>query len=408
MKRVAGIDVGSQTHVAAIVSEDSQVVLLKPTSFTEDAPGYRKLLELLGSPADLLVAMEATGAYGRNLLLALGEQGYRVALLNPLRTRRFAQEELRRAKSDSVDALGIARFAAQKRPDPMPLFDEQTTQLREYVHFLDRLTQDYGDRLRQLHRLVHLCFPEFVRHVRSLSSQRATAILAVYPTAHDFPPSCLRKLAGLRPDGHHPVGRALAHDLIDAASASVGRHQGRAYRTETQYVCQDLDRLRLTLAELHEELESRVAEHEVGSLLMTIEGLGSSAVARMVAAVGDPARFRDSAAFAAYVGAVPGTNESGLRLPKSARLCPLGNARLRRALYMTTLGAVRRNPWLKQYYERLKGRGKRPKVALIAALRKLLTAVYSVAKHRRPFEPHMPSSEGVLETSNDITPAPRT
>ncbi len=78
------------------------------------------------------------------------------------------------------------------------------------------------------------------------------------------------------------------------------------------------------------------------------------------------------------------------------------------ALYMTTLGAVRRNPWLKQYYERLKGRGKRPKVALIAALRKLLTAVYSVAKHRRPFEPHMPSSEGVLETSNDITPAPRT
>ena len=39
-----------------------------------------------------------------------------VALLNPLRTHRFAAEELQRTKTDAIDALGIARFAAQKRP----------------------------------------------------------------------------------------------------------------------------------------------------------------------------------------------------------------------------------------------------------------------------------------------------
>jgi transposase len=37
-------------------------------------------------------------------------------VLNPLRTRRFAEEELQRTKTDAIDALGIARFAAQKRP----------------------------------------------------------------------------------------------------------------------------------------------------------------------------------------------------------------------------------------------------------------------------------------------------
>jgi transposase len=62
------------------------------------------------------VAMEATGHYWRNLYAALVTAGFEVALLNPLRTRRFAEEELQRTKTDAIDAVGIARFAAQKRP----------------------------------------------------------------------------------------------------------------------------------------------------------------------------------------------------------------------------------------------------------------------------------------------------
>jgi transposase len=52
---------------------------------------------------------------------------------------------------------------------------------------------------------------------------------------------------------------------------------------------------------------------------------------------------------------------------------------------MTTLGAVQRNPWLRAYYQRLRARGKLPKIALVAAMRKLVTAMYAVAKRRRPF-----------------------
>ncbi|MFN7598079.1 MAG: IS110 family transposase, partial [Cereibacter sp.] len=62
-----------------------------------------------------------------------------------------------------------------------------------------------------------------------------------------------------------------------------------------------------------------------------------------------------------------------------------GNAKLRRALWMTVLAAVRINPWLKAFHDRLRGAGKPPKLALIAAMRKLLHAVYSVAKSRNPF-----------------------
>ncbi len=68
---------------------------------------------------------------------------------------------------------------------------------------------------------------------------------------------------------------------------------------------------------------------------------------------------------------------------------PLGNARSRKSLFMVVLQLVRRNPWLRQYYERLRAAGKPGKVAIIAAMRKLLTAVWSVATHRRPFVPTM-------------------
>jgi len=66
--------------------------------------------------ASMLVAMEATGHYWQNLFAVLVAEGFAVALLNPMRTRRFAGEGLARAKTDALDAVGIARFGAQKRP----------------------------------------------------------------------------------------------------------------------------------------------------------------------------------------------------------------------------------------------------------------------------------------------------
>jgi transposase len=86
-----------------------------------------------------------------------------VALLNPVRTRRFAEEELERTKTDAVDALGIARFAAQKDPPASQLAEEGLDELREVVRLRERLLQDFGDRVRQLHRALDLSFPEFTR-----------------------------------------------------------------------------------------------------------------------------------------------------------------------------------------------------------------------------------------------------
>jgi transposase len=111
---VVGIDVGAEVHQVAVVDE-SDAVVTKPTAFEETAAGYEKLFGLLvragarggedlplatasAPPPSTLVVMEATGHYWQNLFAALVAKGFAVALVNPLRTHRFAGEELARTK----------------------------------------------------------------------------------------------------------------------------------------------------------------------------------------------------------------------------------------------------------------------------------------------------------------------
>jgi len=292
--RFAGVDIASETHVIALVDEGG-AVLVKPTAFTEDAAGYGKLFEQLGARAALLVAMEATGHYWKNLFAALAARGFSVALLNPVRTHRFAEEDLQRTKTDAIDALGIARFAAQKRPPATRLPDPATEELRELVRLRERLLQDFGDRVRQLHRLVDLGFPEFTRYVKGLDSELASAILHDYPTAAAFRGVSAKRLAGLRYDGRHQVGAELAGLLIEAAKHSVGHHHGEAYRVQVRYACEDLDILRRRLRQLNRDIEGTLGAHEVGMLLTSIEGIGPNTAARLIAELGNPAEFRTPA-----------------------------------------------------------------------------------------------------------------
>jgi transposase len=379
----AGIDVASETHVLACLDGDGRPIG-KPTPFAEDQEGYAKLLALLG-PEPVLITMEATGHYWKNLFAALTAAGHQVALLNPIVARRFQEAGLERTKTDAIDAYALARLAFEKRPAPTELNDAAVEDLRELVRHRDRLRGDFDDRVRQLHRLVDLGFPEFTRYVRSLDTMLATALLAAYPTALAFAKALPRRVAKLRFDGRHFVGLELAEQLVEAAKRSVGQHHGPAYGLQARHLCQDLDLGRRRLAEVERDIEGFIEAHEVGSLLATIDGIGALSAARLIAAVGDPARFRSPGALAAYVGVVPALRQSGKRTTTRSSIAPHGNARLRCSLWMPVLGAVRRNAWLKAFYDRLRANGKPPKVALVAAMRKLLHAVYSVAKNRQPF-----------------------
>jgi transposase len=389
--RFIGIDVASQTHVVAALSDQGEV-LLDPKPFGEDQSGYQQLKQLLGSPEDSLVLFEATGHYWKNLAASLTAWGFRIVLLNPLRTRRFAESDLERTKTDERDALTLARLGLEKRPAPTVLPDAATEELRELVRHRDRIKQDFDDRVRQLHRLVDLGFPELTQPIKNLGSQLATGILAEYPTAQAIAQVRPRELANLKYDGIHTVGVKLANELVLLAKTSVGAHHGPAYQMQVRHTCEDLDLWRGRLRQLEGDIEKSVDGHGLGTLLTSIDGIGPLTSARLLAELGDPSRFESPNALAAYVGVVPALKQSGLARGMRAGLSPIGNVRLRAKLYMPVLTAVRTNPWLKRHYDRLRAAGKQPKVALMACMRKLLHAIYSVAKNRKPFVPKLPNS----------------
>jgi transposase len=392
----AGIDIASERHVLARLDSAGKPIG-RPIAFTEDHAGSTRLAEAPGPPP-VLVAMEATGHCWKNLFAVLTAAGHDVALLDPFTARRSRDASLERTKTDRIDAEGLARLALEKRPAPTqlrdgrhrcaigPSGDGDAKGLRELLRHRDRLRQDFDDRVRQLHRLVDLGFPEFTRQVRSLDSMRATARIAEYPTAQAIARATPRRLAKLRYGGSHFVGPDPAERLVAAAKRSVGQHHGPVSALQARHICQDLDLWRRRLTEIDRDIEGLLGTHEVGRLLLSIDGLGPHSVARIIAAVGDPARFRSAGAFAAHVGVVPGLRQSGKPSGRTrAPIAPMGNARLRRALWMPVLGAVRRNPRLRAFHERLRAAGKSAKPAPIAAMRKLLNAVYSIAGNREPF-----------------------
>ncbi|HMB90364.1 MAG TPA: IS110 family transposase [Rhodothermales bacterium] len=78
--------------------------------------------------------------------------------------------------------------------------------------------------------------------------------------------------------------------------------------------------------------------------------------------------------------------ESGTSVERPRRISRVGNVRLRRALYMPALVAIRHDEAIGAFYAKLLGRGKKPLVAIVAVMRKLLHAIYGMLKHDADFD----------------------
>lgn len=90
---------------------------------------------------------------------------------------------------------------------------------------------------------------------------------------------------------------------------------------------------------------------------------------------------------AALVGVAPFNRDSGTL--KGHRTTWGGRASVRRAPYMATMSALRCDPVIRGWYDRLTAAGKPPKVALVACMRKLLTIMNAMMKSQIPWQPKL-------------------
>ena len=118
----------SEAYVGIDVSKDLFDVKVLPNNefqqFSNDDAGIKKLIKFLKKFDPVLIVFESTGGLEMPSVSSLIENNLPVVIINPRQVRDFAKATGRLAKTDSIDADTIARFARDIRPEVRPIKDE--------------------------------------------------------------------------------------------------------------------------------------------------------------------------------------------------------------------------------------------------------------------------------------------
>lgn len=122
------------------------------------------------------------------------------------------------------------------------------------------------------------------------------------------------------------------------------------------------------------------------TLLTSIQGIGEATASLFLAEVGDVSRFDNIKQLTAFFGLDPQDWQSGTSVHRPAHISKHGNSRLRAALYMPALTAMKHNRSCQLLNQRLENKHKPGKVRVVAVMRKLLHQIFGVLKNQKPFD----------------------
>jgi transposase len=312
-----GLDISKETLDACLWSEQRR----RHQRFGNTPAGHQALLAWLKREhaEDVHACMEATSTYGDALAETLVAAAMAVSVVNPSRIKSFADSQMRRTKTDRLDAEIIAEFCRCHQPE---LWRPPAPELRALQSLLRHRDALLSTRDEHRNRL---------ESSRSIESVRSSLERMIETTVRE----------------------------IDAINREIARHINQ-----------------------HPGLKSDC------DLLSSIGGIGTQTAAQILSEVPEIRRFAAARQVGSFAGLTPSARQSGSSLNWGGRISKKGSARLRKALYMPALAALRSNPVIKALAERMKERGKQPLAIITAAMRKLLELAYGVLKSGVPFDPN--------------------
>jgi transposase len=326
--------IGVDPHKLSVTFEarDSREILRATGRFGTDVRGYRLLLAHARQWPERIWAVEGANGIGRPLtqrLLASGERVLDVPAKLAARARVFDTGQGR--KTDPADAHAIVMVALRDKGLRELAADPDLTVLRLLCDRRDELSRARAQALNRLHRLFLELIPGGAPVKKSTGQYRAL-------------------LATVRP-------RDLA---------------GKTRRRMAAEEIAGLERLDAKLKAMKAELTAAVASS--GSHLMDIPGIGPAGAARILADVGDVARFPNRAHFACWTGTAPIDASSGQHTHH--RLSRAGNRRINHVLYMAGIVQLRNDTPGRAYFRRRIAEGKTPMEAMRCLRRRLSDVVY--------------------------------
>lgn len=181
---------------------------------------------------------------------------------------------------------------------------------------------------------------------------------------------------------------ARRRQLIEMLGAERNRHQQARDPQLQRRIATHVRWLTKALAALDTDLDDTIRSspiwRERDNLLQSVPGIGDVTAYTLLADLPELGRL-DRRKIAALVGVAPLNRDSGHW--RGRRRIAGGRPAVRSVLYMATLTAVRFNPVIAHFYQRLTAAGRPKKVALTAAMRKLLTILNAMLRDQRPWQP---------------------
>jgi transposase len=158
----------------------------------------------------------------------------------------------------------------------------------------------------------------------------------------------------------------------------------RMARNHIHFLQQQIDLLERTFKEQASESPSW---QQSLSALRTLPGFGFIVAGTLLTETDGLEAFLTAKQLIAYAGLAPAPYESGSSVKRRTHISKVGNQRLRRIAYLAAVSSIRTDSVFREFYTRLRKRGKPPKVALVAVARKLLTVAFAVVRSQTPFDP---------------------
>jgi transposase len=393
-----GIDWAERTHDVALV--DDAGALVAKRHITDDAAGYKLLLELLADHGDteenpIPVAIETS----RGLLVAVLRTGKRkVYAINPMAAARYRdRHSVSRKKSDPGDALVLANILRTDMHAHRPL--PQDSDLGRSIAVLARAQQDalwnrqqIANQLRSLLREYYpAALDAFATWTNGLCRPEARELLKAAPTSSRAARLTRTQLqAALKRAGRKRGIEAEADRVRDVFRAewahqpplvedALGK-QMLALLLQLEAACTAAD-------QLAEAVEETFPQHPDAEILLSFPGLGIQLAARILAEIGDDqARFADARGLKAYAGSSPITRASGKKSSITRRW--VKNDRLNHAGYLWAFASLRASAGADAHYRRRRERGDWHAAAQRNLFNRMIGQLYHCLQHRKLFDEH--------------------
>lgn len=291
-----------------------------------------------------------------------------------------------RHKVLSNNAAGFAalcKFLAGHRVDEVHVCMEATG---TYWEAVAEFLADQGYRVSVINPAQIKAFGQSL-HTRTKTDKVDAGLIASFcaertPPAWQAPSPAQRALRALvlRLD-HLQSMHTQESNRLDVAREAVRQDIAK----HLQWLQQEMDGLKQRIDQQLDGGGNDAGLKAKRDLLDSIPGLGERTIAVLLAFYGDLQRFGNARQAVAFAGLDPRQHESGTSVHAPARLSKMGDAFLRKSLYMPAMVALYRTAWGKAMRARLAAAGKPPKVIIGAMMRKLVHVAFGVLKSGKPF-----------------------